>query len=128
MLNFFNQGGQIMWILLVILIVIAYLATKNTIKLFFKTQSPDPELDIGLNAVLFWGCIAAGLGIFGHFEGIYIAMQEIIKANDTSPAIVAQGYLMSLTGIIFGLCILAMAATVWFILRWKYNNLTTPKM
>jgi hypothetical protein len=67
--------------------------------------------------------ISAGLGIFGHFTGIFIAMQDILKIGDTSPAIIAKGYLVSITDIFAGLLIFLVASISWIFLRWRYKKL-----
>jgi len=57
------------------------------------------------------------------FVGIYEAMQTIMMANDTSPAIVADGYTLSLITILTGLFYL------WFpqLYGWYYNgNIKKP--
>ena len=77
----------------------------------------------GINAILFWGCFSVVLGIFAHFEGVYLAMQAMMKANDISPAIVAQGYAMSLITILSGLFLFMVSSVTWLILRWRYKKL-----
>jgi biopolymer transport protein ExbB/TolQ len=127
MLDFFIQGGQFMWILLVLFVVIIYLSVKKAIELFMKKGLDKARLESGINAIIFWGGISTVLGFFGHFLGVYMAMQAIKMANDISPAIVAGGYAVSLHTILFGLFILMISAVFWFVLRWRYKKLSgTP--
>ena len=121
MLNFFIDGGSIMWLMLLLAVVIVTLTTQAIIA---SKKKHLPQMETALNAVLFWGCISAGLGIFGHFTGIFIAMQNILKAKDTSPIIVAQGYIMAFVDIISGLALFVVAAILWFILRRQFKTLS----
>jgi len=122
MTHFFLSGGPMMWLLLLIALVILALFIKKAVQLF-GSSSISEDAAIGINAVIFWGSISAILGFFAHFYGVYQAMQAIKMANDISPAIVAQGYAMSLVTILFGMGILLISAILWFILRWKYKQM-----
>jgi len=122
MIHFFMSGGPMMWLLLLIALVVLVLFIKKAVQLFSGSTSPE-DADAGINAVIFWGSISAVLGFFAHFYGVYQAMQAIKMANDISPAIVAEGYAMSLVTILFGMFILLVSAIFWFILRWKYKQL-----
>jgi hypothetical protein len=52
-------------------------------------------------------------------------MLAIFQANDISPAIVALGYSMSLVTILTGLTIFMVSAVIWFILRWRFKQVST---
>ena len=124
MLNTFIQGGQFMWILLILAIVNIILSVKKGIMLFSGSDQDLGKTGDGIHAILFWGIMAAVIGFYAHFTGIYFAMQAIMAANDISPAIVAEGYAVSLITILFGLIIFILSSIVWFVLRWRYNRLT----
>ena len=115
MFDFLREGGPFMYLLGIIAVVVVWLALKNMYIQF--RQNGESGTHSGVNAILFWGCIALLLGVFGHFMGVYQAMQSIMAANDISPAIVAQGYIMSLSTIIFGMGILLFSSVSWFYLR-----------
>lgn len=123
MLRFFLSGGFMMWILLILFIVILFLSIKKIVDFYVKKDLTHPQLESGINAIIFWGIISAVLGFFVHYQGIYLAMTHIVKAEDISPAIVAQGYAMSLASILFGLFIFLFSAIIWFFLRWKYKSI-----
>jgi biopolymer transport protein ExbB/TolQ len=112
-----------MWPLLFVAIAIISMSIKKTIDLFGKRELNSARLESGINAIIFWGGISVVLGLFAHFLGVYVAMQAISRAHDISPAIVAQGYAVSLTTILFGLFIFMFAAIFWFILRWRHKQL-----
>jgi len=83
-----------------------------------------PVLESGINAIVFWGAISAIVGFFAHYLGVYYAMLAIQRANDISPAIVAYGSSMSLITILTGLTIFIFSAIIWFVLRWRYKQIS----
>ena len=123
MLSFFFEGGPFMWALLILAVVIIYLTIKKSIDLFTGNEQNRAKLESGINAILFWGGFSVVLGIFAHFEGVYLAMQAIMRASDVSPAIVAHGYALSLITILSGLFIFMISAVIWLILRARYKKL-----
>lgn len=125
MINFFMSGGMNMWFLLIIAIVIFVISIRKAMQLYGKEELPKPVLETGINAIVFWGAIAAIIGFFSHYWGLYNAMQAIMRANDISPAIVAGGYAVSLITILSGLIIFIISAIIWFVLRSRFKQITT---
>ncbi len=123
MSTLFIQGGIYMWPLLLFAIIIVVLSIKKIVDLFFKKDLNQLQLESGVNSILFWGGMSLLLGFLGHYNGMYLAMQEISRASDISPAIVAMGYGVSLITVMFGLLNLLIAAIVWFVLRWRLKKL-----
>jgi hypothetical protein len=121
MVDMFNQGGSVMMFLLLLGVFIVILTIKALTELFVKKQI-NGQTESSINSILFWGGISAGLGIFGHFNGIFLAMQRILEVRDTSPAIVADGYMMAFSNIVFGLLILLIASLIWLILKWRFKK------
>jgi uncharacterized membrane protein len=113
-----------MWFLLIIAILILALSVRKVIQLYGKQDLPKAVLESGINAIIFWGAIAAIFGFFAHYLGIYYAMLAIFQANDISPAIVALGYSISLITILTGLTIFMISAIIWFVLRWRYKQIS----
>ncbi len=124
MIQFFMEGGFMMWFLLIIAIVILVLSIRKAIQLYGKQEVSKPALESGINAIIFWGAISAIVGFFAHYLGVYYAMLAIYQANDISPAIVAYGYSMSLITILTGLTIFIFSAVIWFVLRWRYKQIS----
>jgi uncharacterized membrane protein len=124
MIQFFIDGGIMMWFLLIIAILILALSVRKVIQLYGKQDLPKAVLESGINAIIFWGAIAAIFGFFAHYLGIYYAMLAIFQANDISPAIVALGYSISLITILTGLTIFMISAIIWFVLRWRYKQIS----
>ena len=123
MFTLFIRGGLFMWPLLILALIVIGLSIKKGLDLFVNKNLDLQQKEMGLNAILFWGVIAGSLGITAQMLGIYMALEEIIKADDISPAIVMMGYQVSFLTTLFGLYIFIGAAILWFLLRWKYKTL-----
>jgi biopolymer transport protein ExbB/TolQ len=72
----------------------------------------------GSGAILFWGCIAAVLGVLGSLNALYLSLWSIRQVGAANPSLVAEGLAVALITTIFGLLILACSAVAWFTLRW----------
>ena len=127
MLNFIMAGGPFMWILVIIALANLYLAIKNSIILFKSSVEPSLQLTNSINAILFWGCTSAVIGVLAQFMGIYQALGAIIKAADISPQIVMMGFRISFNTTLAGLTILAISAIYWFALKSRYIALLERK-
>jgi len=124
MIQFFLDGGMMMWFLLIIAFVILVLSIRKAIQLYSNQEVSKSVMESGINAIVFWGAISAIVGFFAHYLGVYYAMIAISQANDISPAIVARGYSMSLITILTGLTIFIISAIIWLILRWRYKQVS----
>ena len=125
MVQFFLSGGTMMWLLLIITIVIIALSVRKIIQLYGKQDLSKITLESGINAIVFWGAIAAIIGFLSHYLGLYYAMNAIMRANDISPAIVAGGYAVSLITILSGLTIFICSLIIWFVLRWRFKQISS---
>jgi len=112
---------------IILLIVIAVLAIKKAVDLFFRARLDAAALESGLHAILFWGVIAAVLGVLGQVSGIYRALNVIASAKEIDPKIVAMGFAESFTTTIFGLALFVVAAVIWFALFARYKRLTASR-
>ena len=122
MTSLFSQGGTFMWPMTILVLVIVILAVKKSVELFLKTGTDRIQLESGINAIIFWAGVNLVLGFLAHFSGVFLAMQEIMRARDISPAIVAMGYSQSLITILYGMTIFVFSAIIWFVLRWKFKK------
>jgi biopolymer transport protein ExbB/TolQ len=125
MFKLFMQGGMYMWPILLCSILIMVLSIKKIIDLFFKKDLNHLQLESGINSILFWGGISVLIGFLGHFHGLFLAMEAISRASDISPAIVAMGYGVSLITVLFGLLNLLISSLIWFVLRWRFKQITS---
>ena len=67
MIQTFFDGGVVMWPQLFLLFIVICLSLWKTIDSFIGKEFSKYRLELGLNAILFWGGIAAIIGFFGHF-------------------------------------------------------------
>ena len=123
MFKYLHIGGDYMYLILLFAIIILGLSIKKAIDLFGKQNLSRPQMESGINAIVFWGGISLLIGFFAHFTGLYKAMQAIAEANDISPAIVAQGYGLSLITILAGMFIFIFSLILWFVFRWRVKRL-----
>ena len=124
MLNLFIRGGIFMWPLLFIGMGIIIVSVVKAGELFGSKSLGRSRLESGLNGIILWGGLSAVLGFLAHFWGLYMAMLAIREANDISPAIVADGFAVSLITILFGLLIFLLSALAWMLLRWRLKKLS----
>lgn len=127
MLYFIRSMGPFGILEIVLLVVIAILAIKKAVDLFFRARLDAAALESGLHAILFWGVIAAVLGVLGQVSGIYRALNIIVNAKEIDPKIVAMGFAESFTTTIFGLALFVAAAVIWFALFARYKRLTASR-
>ncbi|HCR18493.1 MAG TPA: hypothetical protein DIU35_13525 [Candidatus Latescibacteria bacterium] len=119
----FYQGGVFIWPLLLLAVVIVVLSGKRILELSRTTSLGEKRLDGGFNSILFWGCVSLVVGFLGHYLGVYGASGCIVKAESVSPSLMAAGYQVSLSTIIFGMLIFLFSAVIWYFLQWRYQKL-----
>jgi biopolymer transport protein ExbB/TolQ len=123
MILFIKQMGPFGFLMIIISIVIAVLSIKKAIDLFGSKDRPAADLERGLHAILFWGMIAAVLGILGQISGIYNALNAISMATEINPRIAYMGFAESFTTTLYGLTTLLISAIIWFALFMRYRKL-----
>jgi hypothetical protein len=121
----FFLGGPYAVVLGVLAVAVFALSVKKSIDLFVRTGLEWARLARGVDAILFWGCIAAVLGFLGQFSASYKSLMVISQAGMLSPQLIAEGIAVSLITTIFGLGILVISAIVWFALKSRLDNLTS---
>lgn len=95
-------------IALVIFIVKAFTAPSTT-----KVE----QIAITRNALLFWGILAVALGFLGHTLGIFGALTIMAEGTqELKGSDVAEVMKISLSPIILGFVVLAIAGLGWFVL------------
>jgi hypothetical protein len=117
MMGFLREMGFYAWPLLLIAVAVILLALRSAIQL--RTARPEDAAPIAhtINAVLFWGCVAAVVGVLGQFHGIYQALKAISVAEAVAPPIIWGGLAVSFSSTLAGLSILLIAALLWAALR-----------
>jgi biopolymer transport protein ExbB/TolQ len=117
MMNFFREMGCYFWPLALIAIAVVGLALSAAARLRQAGSEDSATVEHTVNAVLFWGCVAAVVGILGQFHGIYQALKVISMAQAVSPSIIWGGLAVSFSSTLAGLAILLVAALAWAALR-----------
>ena len=120
--GFYQQMGFYAWPLFLIAITIVGL-TGLVVWRLARNRSVDRERTAyAINAILFWGGVAAVLGVLGQFHGIYQALNVIAQATEISPPIIWQGLAVSFTTTLAGLATLVIAALIWVTLQAVYRR------
>ena len=115
------MGGVFLYIQALLLVLIVILGIKKFIRYFGSTGPAIMPFHRSHHAVLFLGIFSLVWGAFTQLLGIVIALNEIIKAADISPALVIMGLRNSFIAPVFGVCILVLSALIWGILHAKYT-------
>ncbi len=121
MTDYIAAGGYMMYPLVVVGVLTLGLAAWSAYRLP-AVSGPDPVLETGIDATLFWGGWALLLGLLGTFVGVYQAAGAIEAAGDVSASLVWGGIKVALTTTLFGLMIFTVAALLWFALRTWYRR------
>jgi len=121
MTEFIMEGGYSMYVLLVVAVVAIVLALRAGLRVS-RLSGPDPRVESGVDAVLFWGAYAVVLGVLGTVVGIYQAAGAIEQAREIAPGVIWGGIGVALTTTIFGLVLFALSLLVWYALRTAYRR------
>ena len=114
-------GGPIMYPLVLIALLVVILGAWTALRVR-RATGPDPALETGIDATLFWGAWAALAGLLGTLVGVYQAAGAIQGAGEVSASLVWGGIRVALITTLFGLLIFAVAALAWFGLRTWYRR------
>jgi hypothetical protein len=112
--SFFFAGGSFMYLIL----AIGFVAFALTLYRGATTLLRGRRIPTGaVRTILHLGVLALLLGIAAQLTGLYRAASAIIRAENISPQIVAQGILVSFNTTLFGLYILLFCLLLWLGLR-----------
>lgn len=117
MSEMFSDGGVMMWPLLATAAGILWLSARTAMRLAGGDRSRIEEAGRGLQAILFWGAMAAVLGLLGTVVGIIVMTQMIQLADTVEPRLVWAGVGVTLITLLFGLLVFLLSAVSWFVLR-----------
>ena len=120
-MNFMQEGGSVMWLILAISVLIGVLSVRGFVKISELTGR-DAVIETGIDAILFWGVWVLVVGLLGTFLGTYQAATFIESAGQVSSTLVWGGIRVALTTTVFGLVVFSLAALVWMGLRTKYRR------
>lgn len=117
MMGFIREMGFYAWPLGLIAAAVVALAVRAALRLRDATPGERGPVRHAVNGVLFWGCVAAVVGILGQFHGIYQAAKAISQAGAISPQMIWGGVAVSFSSTLAGLTILLVASLAWGALR-----------
>ncbi len=117
MIRFLSEAGPLILPIMLLTLVIALLVLWNLLSLVSRRQGSLSRRRQSVDAVLFWGVVAAVLGFLGQWIGIHKLTRAIGEEGIVSPEMVAYGISESLLTPISGMAVLVVAAFLWFFLR-----------
>ena len=125
MREFLLACGVYLWPLLLLTALVLVQVIRAARRL--GTGESGPSAAGLINTILFWGAVAAVLGVLGQCTGIYNAMQVIRAAKAVSPALLAAGFAESFTTTLFGMTLLLLAGLAWLVLRAWHGRLLAAR-
>jgi len=117
MSRFLMEAGPLIWPILLLAGVIGWLVLWNGLCLLGRWGGPTARRRQSIDAVLFWGAVAAVLGFLGQWIGINQLSRVVAERGIVSPQAVAYGISESLLTPLAGMAVLVVAAFLWFFLR-----------
>lgn len=117
MTRFLMEAGPLIWPIILLTLVIGLLFLVNVIALLVWPKGSRDRLRRRIDAVLFWGGVAAVLGFLGQWIGIHGMTRAVAARGIVNPSMVAYGISESLLTPIAGMSVLVAAALLWFVLR-----------
>jgi hypothetical protein len=115
------MGGPFLYIQALLFILILILGVLKFLRYFGSRGPVLLPFHRSHHAILFLGIFSFAWGAFTQLIGIVIALNEIIKAADISPALVLLGLRNSFISPVFGFGTLILAALIWGILHARYT-------
>ena len=117
MMQFLREAGPVIFPLMLLAIVILALTLWNSLVLLIRGSGAPGRRRNSIDAVLFWGAVAAVLGFLGQWIGITKMSKHIFMAGVVNPGAVVMGLSESLLTTITGMAIFTISAFLWFFLR-----------
>lgn len=116
MTRFLMEAGPLIWPVILLVFVILGLVIKNAVGLIGKRGEPANRRH-SIDAVLFWGSVAAVIGFLGQWLGVMKIITILVDHGVVSPNLVVLGLSESLLTPVAGMFVLVGSAFLWFFLR-----------
>lgn len=121
MIDWFTDGGLIMWPLLAVALGVTALSVRAAFALRSPGTAGEPPR---LTPILFWGGVALLLGALGTVVGLMVAARHIAAAGGASTALIWSGVSVTLISLVFGILIFLLAGLLWLPLdTWRRRTL-----
>ena len=116
MLQFLREAGPLIFPVILLVLVIAGLGVVNAVALI-RRKSAAPSRRNSIDAILFWGSVAALIGFLGQWLGIMKIITVIVEHGVVSPNMVVLGLSESLLTPVAGMFVFVVSVFLWFFLR-----------
>lgn len=123
MLQFIFEAGPLIFPVLLLAVVVGVLTMYNGICLFGRLGEVGSRRRRGIDSILFWGGVAAVLGLLGQWIGVIQIAKIIHLKGIVSPQAVVYGLSESLLTPMTGMFVLVISGFLWFALRVGLWNL-----
>lgn len=123
MIQWFLDGGYMMWALLALALGVVGLAARAAVRLGRGT-APDRSL----GTILFWGAVALLVGALGTVIGLVVMAQHIAAAGGAAPQLIWSGVSVALVTLISGILIFLLSGFLWLALDTWSQRLPEPRL
>lgn len=117
MTRFLMEAGPFIWPVILLTFVVAFLIVWNAVFLMMRLDESTTGRRRSIDSVLFWGGVAAVLGLLGQWMGIHKLTKAIHAKGGVSPPAVSYGISESLWTPLAGMAVLVAAIVLWSLLR-----------
>lgn len=117
MLQFLREAGPVIFPLLLLAVVVVFLTLWNGLVLMLQGADRPGRRRHSIDAILFWGGVAAVLGFLGQWIGIMKMVHFVARQGVVSPPMVVLGLSEALLTTVTGLAVFTGSAFLWFSLR-----------
>lgn len=117
MLQFLREAGPVIFPLLLLAVVVVFLTLWNGLVLMLRGADRPVRRRHSIDAILFWGGVAAVLGFLGQWIGVMKMVHFIARQGVVSPPMVVLGLSEALLTTVTGLAVFTGSAFLWFSLR-----------
>jgi len=116
-LQFLREAGPVVIPLILLAVVLVFLALWNALSLLLRGAEKPERRRSSIDAILFWGSVAAILGFLGQWIGILRLTKFIAQEGVVNPPMVVLGLSEALLTTVTGMMLLCVSAFLWFLLR-----------
>jgi hypothetical protein len=116
MMQFIREAGPLILPVILLLAVIAILAIINAVSLI-RGKGAAASRRGSIDAILFWGSVAALLGFLGQWLGVMKLITVMVEHGLGNPNMVVLGVSESLQTPLGGMFVFVISAFLWFFLR-----------
>lgn len=116
MMQFIREAGPLILPVILLLLVIVILTIRNAVALIGSKSSAASRRG-SIDAILFWGSVAALLGFLGQWLGVMKLITVMYEQGLSNPKMVVLGVSESLQTPVGGMFVFVISAFLWFFLR-----------